>query len=90
MPFAAKAVIDLARILGSQSIAGDLSEPLDLRQHDEVGELAIEINQMCERLAEAQVRLRDETQRRLDASEQLFRRRRTPTASCTSRTPASA
>jgi two-component system NtrC family sensor kinase len=50
---------------------GDLSEPLDLRQRDEVGELASEINQMCERLAVAQARVEEETRRRLDASEQL-------------------
>jgi two-component system NtrC family sensor kinase len=51
--------------------AGDLSEPLQLHQRDEVGELASEINQMCERLAAAQARVEEETQRRLDASEQL-------------------
>src|SRR5262249_46761522 len=33
---------------------GDLSEPLTLRQRDELGELANEINLMCERLAEEQ------------------------------------
>jgi two-component system NtrC family sensor kinase len=33
---------------------GDLSEPLHLRQRDELGELANEINLMCERLAEEQ------------------------------------
>jgi signal transduction histidine kinase len=31
---------------------GDLSGPLNLRQRDELGELATEINDMCERLAE--------------------------------------
>lgn len=51
--------------------AGDLSGPLELSQRDEVGELAREINQMCERLAAAQARVEDETRRRLDASEQL-------------------
>jgi two-component system NtrC family sensor kinase len=51
--------------------AGDLSQPLDLRQRDEVGELAAEINQMCERLAVAQARVEEETDRRLAASEQL-------------------
>jgi two-component system NtrC family sensor kinase len=51
--------------------AGDLSEPLQLPQRDEVGELASEINQMCERLALAQARVAEETQRRIDASEQL-------------------
>lgn len=34
--------------------AGDLSEPLHLRQRDELGELANEINLMCERLSEEQ------------------------------------
>lgn len=33
---------------------GDLSDPLKLRQRDELGELANEINLMCERLAEEQ------------------------------------
>ncbi|HEX7836249.1 MAG TPA: HAMP domain-containing sensor histidine kinase [Kofleriaceae bacterium] len=33
---------------------GDLSAPLRLRQRDELGELANEINLMCERLSEAQ------------------------------------
>lgn len=50
---------------------GDLSTPLTLKQHDEVGELAAEINQMCERLALAQARVEEETNRRLAASEQL-------------------
>jgi signal transduction histidine kinase len=39
-----------ARRIGS----GDLSEPLQLRQRDELGELATEINLMCDRLAEEQ------------------------------------
>jgi two-component system, NtrC family, sensor kinase len=51
--------------------AGDLTGPLDLRQNDEVGELAVEINQMCERLAAAQMRVEEETNRRLATSEQL-------------------
>jgi two-component system, NtrC family, sensor kinase len=34
--------------------AGDLSAPLELRQRDELGELANEINVMCERLSEEQ------------------------------------
>jgi two-component system, NtrC family, sensor kinase len=33
---------------------GDLTEPLDLKQRDELGELANEINLMCERLSEEQ------------------------------------
>jgi signal transduction histidine kinase len=51
--------------------AGDLSGPLQLSQKDEIGELAIEINAMCERLAEAQKRLADETAARIAAIEQL-------------------
>jgi two-component system NtrC family sensor kinase len=62
-----RALVAKARRIG----AGDLSQPLELGQRDEVGELAREMNQMCERLGEAQARLREETQRRLDASEQL-------------------
>ena len=40
---------DKARRVGT----GDLSGPLQLRQRDELGELATEINVMCDRLAEA-------------------------------------
>ncbi|MEO8701878.1 MAG: ATP-binding protein [Kofleriaceae bacterium] len=43
---------------------GDLTGPLDLRQRDELGELAAEINLMCERLA-------DERAAREQATEQL-------------------
>ena len=43
---------------------GDLSEPLQLKQRDELGELANEINLMCERLA-------DEQSARARATEQL-------------------
>jgi signal transduction histidine kinase len=50
---------------------GDLSQPLELKQRDEVGELATEINQMCERLAVAQARVEEETNQRIAASEQL-------------------
>jgi signal transduction histidine kinase len=51
--------------------AGDLSQPLDLKQRDEVGELAVEINHMCDRLAAAQARVEEETKQRIAASEQL-------------------
>jgi two-component system NtrC family sensor kinase len=51
--------------------AGDLTGPLAIRQNDEVGELAREINQMCERLAAAQARVEEEANQRLAASEQL-------------------
>jgi len=49
----------------------DLSQPLELKQRDEVGELATEINQMCERLAAAQARVEEETNQRIAVSEQL-------------------
>jgi two-component system, NtrC family, sensor kinase len=62
-----RSLVAKARRIG----AGDLSGPLDLQQRDEVGELAREINQMCERLAAAQMRVEEETRRRLDTSEQL-------------------
>jgi two-component system, NtrC family, sensor kinase len=51
--------------------AGDLTGPLQLRQRDEVGVLATEINQMCEQLAEAQKLVKEQTDQRLAASEQL-------------------
>ena len=51
--------------------AGDFSGPLLLRQRDEIGELAAELNAMCERLAEARQRVEDETEQRMVALEQL-------------------
>jgi signal transduction histidine kinase len=51
--------------------AGDLSGPLILRQRDEIGELADEINAMCERLADAQERATRETEARIATLEQL-------------------
>jgi two-component system NtrC family sensor kinase len=50
---------------------GDLSGPLVLEQHDEIGELASEINTMCERIAEGQRKLAAETEARITALEQL-------------------
>ena len=50
---------------------GDLSGPIELRQNDEIGALARDINQMCERLAAAQVRARDEAEMRVTMLEQL-------------------
>ena len=58
---------DKARRAGS----GDFSGPLALRQRDEIGELATEINAMCDRLAEANRRAAAETQARVAALEQL-------------------
>jgi signal transduction histidine kinase len=51
--------------------AGDLSGPLELHQRDEIGELATDLNAMCDRLGEAQRRLEAETDRRVRAVEQL-------------------
>jgi len=51
--------------------AGDFSAPLVLRQHDEMGELADEINTMCDRIAEANRRAADEAAGRIAALEQL-------------------
>jgi signal transduction histidine kinase len=51
--------------------AGDLSGTLNLRQRDEIGELAREIDAMCDRLARARVSLADETEARVRAVEQL-------------------
>lgn len=56
-----------ARRVGS----GDLSGPLHLAQRDEIGQLAAEINAMCERLAEAQARSAADTEARIRAIEQL-------------------
>jgi two-component system NtrC family sensor kinase len=50
---------------------GDFSGPLHLRQKDELAELAVEMNTMCERLVEAHERVASETRARIDAIEQL-------------------
>jgi signal transduction histidine kinase len=51
--------------------AGDLTGPIDLRQNDEIGALARDINAMCDRLAAAQERARSEAEMRLTMLEQL-------------------
>jgi two-component system, NtrC family, sensor kinase len=51
--------------------AGDLAQPLDLHQHDEIGELAREIDAMCLKLDAAQHRIEAETSARIDAIERL-------------------
>ncbi|MCC6750619.1 MAG: HAMP domain-containing protein [Deltaproteobacteria bacterium] len=61
------ALIGKARRVG----AGDLSGPLELRQRDELAELAGEMNAMCDQLAGAQERLADETASRIVALDQL-------------------
>lgn len=62
-----KAVADKARRIGH----GDLSRPLKLRQKDEIGQLANEVDAMCERITEANARSDAETAARLQATEQL-------------------
>ncbi|MFI5308323.1 MAG: sensor histidine kinase [Polyangiales bacterium] len=51
--------------------AGDLGDPLELSQHDEMGQLARELNAMCVQLAAANENLRVETNARIAALEQL-------------------
>jgi signal transduction histidine kinase len=60
-------LVEKARRIG----AGDLSHPLDMRQRDEIGVLANEMNEMCNRLRIANEKLADETERRLAAGEQV-------------------
>jgi len=60
-------LVEQARRVG----AGDLSARLDLRQRDEIGELAAEMNIMVDRLSEARVRLQAETAARTSALQQL-------------------
>lgn len=50
---------------------GDFSRPLVLSQNDEIGELARDMNAMCERIAEANRKLAEENQARIAALEQL-------------------
>lgn len=58
---------DKARRVGG----GDFSAPLVLKQSDEIGDLAREINAMCDQLAAARDRIESETEARLAALEQL-------------------
>jgi len=50
---------------------GDLSTPLVIHQNDEIGELARELNKMCEELLLARQRLETEVTARLQTQEQL-------------------
>jgi signal transduction histidine kinase len=61
------ALIDQARRIG----AGDLSRRLALTQRDEIGELAHEMNSMCDRLDEMNRLIAAETNARIAALEQL-------------------
>jgi two-component system, NtrC family, sensor kinase len=60
-------LMEKARRIGE----GDLGEPLVLRQRDELGQLAVEINAMCDNLAEARERVASETAARIAMLEQL-------------------
>jgi signal transduction histidine kinase len=51
--------------------AGDVEGQLVIRQHDEIGELAAEMNAMCLRLIETRQALTSETEERLRAQEQV-------------------
>ena len=50
---------------------GDLSSRLALPQNDEIGELAREMNAMCDQLEKAQARIKEEAEARLRTLEQL-------------------
>lgn len=50
---------------------GDLAGPLSLSQRDEIGDLAREVNAMCDRLVEATAKTERETLARISALEQL-------------------
>ena len=62
-----QALIHKARRTGS----GDLAHPLQIRGRDELGELAEEMNAMCEQLARANASVVSEAQARVDALQQL-------------------
>lgn len=51
--------------------SGDLSGPLPARQNDELGEIASEVNALCDRLQEAHAKLEKETEERIAAEQQL-------------------
>ncbi|NQV22729.1 MAG: HAMP domain-containing histidine kinase [Rhodopirellula sp.] len=50
---------------------GDLDGPVEVRGRDELTELAVTLNQMCENLAASQQRVRNETEARIATLEQL-------------------
>ncbi|HEY7709032.1 MAG TPA: HAMP domain-containing sensor histidine kinase, partial [Candidatus Entotheonella sp.] len=60
-------IIDKTRRVG----AGDLERPLRLRAHDEFGEIAEALNQMCEQLQASQARAQAEMTARIETLEQL-------------------
>ena len=62
-----QALTEQARRIG----AGDLSRRLRLRRRDEIGDLAREVDIMCDQLAEARQHLQTEAEGRIAALEQL-------------------
>jgi two-component system NtrC family sensor kinase len=62
-----RALVERARRIG----AGYFSGQLEIQQHDELGELASEINTMSRRLAESRERLASEMAARMAATDQL-------------------
>jgi two-component system NtrC family sensor kinase len=60
-------VVEQARAIGRGELGGRLKLPLD----DELGELAGEMDQMCDRLLEARHRIEEETRSRIAAVDQL-------------------
>ncbi len=63
----AKKLVEHARAVA----AGDFGRRLDVRQRDEIGDLAREMNSMSEALSSARERVETETRKRLTAVEQL-------------------
>jgi signal transduction histidine kinase len=62
-----RALVEKFRRIGM----GDLTGPLPATQKDELGEIAVEVNAMCERMQEAQLRIAKETEERMAAEERL-------------------
>lgn len=60
-------LVEQARRVGE----GNFSQRLDLKQRDEIGELAVEMNLMCDQLVAATMRVDTETAARITALEQL-------------------
>jgi len=63
--------LEMLRDKARRAGEGDFSRPLELTQDDEMGELAGEVNAMCERIDAANRRLAEETEARIDALDQL-------------------
>jgi signal transduction histidine kinase len=63
--------LQLVRNKAARAGAGDFAGPVVLGQRDEIGELAQDINAMCDRLAEANRQLVEQTEARIAALEQL-------------------